>query len=137
MLLACLINDPTSKVSILWKVLAITVFFSARKLLISTLRLFLMAKLLPQRITGFAIGAWFITSAILRSVQQLLKQLQAGFNNDESKGFDDQMTVSSFHKYQKLFDYVSLVAIVFAIIAFVIGKKINKMIQNLKIYQPS
>ncbi len=44
MFLACIINDPTSKVSILWEVLAITVFFSAGELLISALGLSLMAK---------------------------------------------------------------------------------------------
>ncbi|WP_043024549.1 peptide MFS transporter [Francisella tularensis] len=131
MFLACLINDPTAKVSILWEVLAITIFFSAGELLISALGLSLMAKLLPQRITGFAMGTWFITSAIGIKIGTTIAQaVTSGIQYDESKGFDTQMTISSFHKYQDLFGYVSLVAIVFAVIAFVIGKKLNKMIQD-------
>lgn len=131
MFLACLINDPTAKVSILWEVLAITIFFSAGELLISALGLSLMAKLLPQRITGFAMGTWFITSAIGIKIGTTIAQaVTSGIQYDESKGFDTQMTISSFHKYQDLFGYVSLVAIIFAVIAFVIGKKLNKMIQD-------
>ncbi len=62
--LACLLNTPTTKISIWWEVLAITVCFFSAELLINALGLSLMAKLLPKRIMGFAMGAWFITSAI-------------------------------------------------------------------------
>ncbi|APC96218.1 peptide MFS transporter [Francisella frigiditurris] len=131
MFLACLLNDPTAKVSILWEVLAITIFFSSGELLISALGLSLMAKLLPERITGFAMGTWFITSAIGIKIGTTVAQVvTSGIQYDESKGFDIQMTIDSFHKYQELFGYVSLVAIVFAIVAFLIGKKLNRMIQD-------
>ncbi len=131
MFLACLFSDPTAKVSILWEVLAITIFFSSGELLISALGLSLMAKLLPKRITGFAMGTWFITSAIgIKIGTTVAQSVTSGLKYDESKGFDTQMTIESFHKYQALFGYVSLVAIIFAVVAFVIGKQLNKMIKD-------
>lgn len=131
MFLACLLDDPTSKVSILWEVLAITVFFSAGELLISALGLSLMAKLLPERITGFAMGTWFITSAIGIKIGTTIAQaVTSGAQYDESKGFNTQMTIDSFYKYQELFGYIALVALIFTIVAFIIGKKLNRMIQD-------
>lgn len=129
MFLACVVNDPTAKVSILWEVLAITIFFSSGELLISALGLSLMAKLLPKRITGFAMGTWFITSAIGIKIGTTVAQaVTTGIKYDTKTGFSTQVTIESFYKYKELFGYVSLIAIVFAIIAFLIGKKLNKMI---------
>ncbi|QIV96068.1 POT family proton-dependent oligopeptide transporter [Allofrancisella inopinata] len=131
MFLACLLNDPTAKVSMLWEVLAITIFFSSGELLISALGLSLMAKLLPERITGFAMGTWFITSAIGIKIGTTIAQaVTTGIKYDANTGFSTQVTIESFHKYQTLFGCVSLVAIIFSVIAFLIGKKLNRMIQN-------
>ncbi|KEI35826.1 peptide MFS transporter [Allofrancisella frigidaquae] len=131
MFLACLVNDPTAKVSMLWEVLAITIFFSSGELLISALGLSLMAKLLPERVTGFAMGTWFITSAIGIKIGTTIAQaVTTGIKYDTDVGFSTQMTIESFHKYQELFGYISLIAIVFAVVAFLIGKTLNRMIQN-------
>ncbi|AIT08688.1 major facilitator transporter [Candidatus Francisella endociliophora] len=131
MFLACFLNQPTAKISIWWEVLAITVFFASSELLISALGLALMAKLLPKRIMGFAMGTWFITSAIgIKLGTMLAGFVSTGIKYDTNKGFDTQMAIESYHNYQHLFAYISIFAIVVAVFAFVIGKKLNKMIQE-------
>ncbi|AXA33901.1 peptide MFS transporter [Francisella adeliensis] len=129
--LACFLNVPTSKISIWWEVLAITVCFSSAELLISALGLALMAKLLPKRIMGFAMGTWFITSAIgIKLGTMIATYTSSGVKYDTSKGFDTETTIASYYGYQHLFGSIFVVAFVIAIFAFLIGKKLNKMIQE-------
>lgn len=131
MYLACLLNAPTAKISIWWEVLAITVFFSSAELLISALGLALMAKLLPKRIMGFAMGTWFVTSAIgIKLGTMIATYVSSGVKYDSKVGFDTQMTISSYYSYQHLFAMISIIAIVISIFAFVIGKKLNNFIQE-------
>ncbi|API86722.1 peptide MFS transporter [Francisella uliginis] len=131
MYLACLLNAPTAKISIWWEVLAITVFFSSAELLISALGLALMAKLLPKRIMGFAMGTWFITSAIgIKLGTMIATYVSSSVRYDSKIGFDTQMTISSYYSYQHLFAMISIITIVIAFFAFIIGKKLNNMIQE-------
>ncbi|ASG67937.1 hypothetical protein fh0823_06820 [Francisella halioticida] len=131
MYLACLLNAPTSKVSIWWEVLAITIFFSSAELLISALGLALMAKLLPKRIMGFGMGTWFITSAIGIKLGTIIATYVSSEVKYNSKiGFDTQMTISSYYSYQHLFAMISMITIVIAFFAFIIGKKLNSLIQE-------
>jgi POT family proton-dependent oligopeptide transporter len=129
--LACFLNAPTAKISIWWEVLAITVCFSSAELLISALGLALMAKLLPKRIMGFAMGTWFITSAIgIKLGTMIATYTSSGVKYNQHVGFSIKETIASYNGYQHLFGTIFVVAIVIAIFAFAIGGKLNKMIQE-------
>ena len=131
MFLACYLNSPDTKINILWEVLSITIFFSLGELLISALGLSLMAKLLPKRITGFAMGTWFIAAAIGIKLGSLVATSVAStLPSSTGTSFTANMTALSYYKFENLFGMIALVAIIFALLAFMIGKKLDKMIQN-------
>jgi POT family proton-dependent oligopeptide transporter len=90
-----------------------------------------MAKLLPKRIMGFAMGTWFITSAIgIKLGTMIATYTSSGVKYDTNKGFDTETTIASYYGYQHLFGSIFVVAFIIAIFAFLIGKKLNKMIQE-------
>jgi len=129
--LACFLNVPTSKISIWWEVLAITVCFSSAELLISALGLALMAKLLPKRIMGFAMGAWFITAAIGVNLGTMIATYtSSSMKYDANTGFDTKTTIASYYTYEHLFGVIALTAFVVSIFAFFVGKQLNKMIEE-------
>ena len=45
-------------------------------------------------------------------------------------GFDTKTTIASYYTYEHLFGIIALTAFVVAIFAFIIGKKLNNMIQE-------
>ena len=130
MFLACYLNSPTSKINILWEVLSITFFFSLGELLISALGLSLMAKLLPKRVMGFAMGTWFIAAAIGIKLGSLVATFVASSLPSGDEIFTTSMTTISYNKFENLFGIISLVAIIFALLAFMLGKKLDKMIRE-------
>ena len=45
-------------------------------------------------------------------------------------GFDTKTTIVSYYGYQHLFGTIAVIAIIISIFAFMIGKKLNNMIQE-------
>jgi len=45
-------------------------------------------------------------------------------------GFDTKTTIVSYYGYQHLFGMIAVIAIIISIFAFMIGKKLNNMIQE-------
>ena len=130
--LVCLTTNPSQKISFAWEILAISIFFASSELLISALGVSLMAQLVPDRMRGFAMGTWFVTSALgikLGSyVASLVASSSAAGNANDSFSAADQ--VASFLKYQHLFGTIFVFGLICAIIAWLIGGKLKQMIGN-------
>nr|WP_224768563.1 hypothetical protein [Francisella tularensis] len=56
----CVFNDPSSKVSIWWEVLAFGVFFSWSESMATAVGLSLITKLVPTKVRGFSTGLSFL-----------------------------------------------------------------------------
>ncbi|MDD3266010.1 MAG: oligopeptide:H+ symporter [Burkholderiales bacterium] len=127
--LVCAFTDPTQKISFAWEILAISVFFASSELLISALGVSLMAQLMPERMRGFAMGTWFITSALGLKLGTYIASLVANTKKvsvDAVYSTADQ--IASFHSYEYLFRNIFLAGITAAIIAFILGSKLKKML---------
>lgn len=128
--IACLVTDPSAKISIAWEVLSITFFFAASELLISALGVSLMAQLVPDRLRGFAMGMWFIATALgikLGSYVASVAANQKITKHVELLSGDEK--ISSFQNYQHLFASIFLCSMVIAIGAWLIGGRLNRMMK--------
>ncbi len=129
--LVCLTTDPLGKISFAWEILSISVFFASSELLISALGVSLMAQLMPQRMRGFAMGTWFITSALGIKLGSYVASLVA---NKKSAAVDVAYTAAeqaaSFLKYEHLFRNIFLTGLTAGIIAFIFANRLKKMIGN-------
>lgn len=130
--LVCLFTDPSKQISFAWEILSISVFFASSELLISALGVSLMAQLVPDRMRGFAMGTWFITSALGIKLGSYVASLVA--NNSTSGKVDAVYSgaeqIASFQKYQHLFGNIFTFGLVCAVIAWLIGGKLKRMIGN-------
>lgn len=127
---ACLITSPSQKIGFAWEVLSIAVFFAASELLISALGISLMAQLMPERMRGFAMGMWFITSALGIKLGSYIASLVA---NHSIKGSIDTAfsvgdQVVSFMKYQQLFGNIFWFGLLCALIGWALSGKLKRMI---------
>lgn len=126
--LVCSNTDPLGKISFGWEVISISVFFALSELLISALGVSMMAQLMPERMRGFAMGTWFITSALGMKLGAYVASLAA---NKKSAGVDVAYTtaeqIASFQNYEHLFRNIFLMGLIAAIIAFLLGGKLKKM----------
>jgi POT family proton-dependent oligopeptide transporter len=130
--LVCLFTNPSDKISFAWEILSISVFFASSELLISALGVSLMAQLVPDRMRGFAMGTWFITSALGIKLGSYVASLVA---NNAGKGKIDVVysaseQIASFEKYQHLFGSIAAFGLACAVIAWLIGGKLTRMIGN-------
>ena len=76
-------------------------------------------------------GTWFITAAIgIKLGTMLATYTSSSMKYNVNVGFDTKTTMASYYGYQHLFGTICLVTIIIAIFAFVIGGKLNKMIQE-------
>lgn len=128
--LACLFCDPSAKIAFFWEVISISFFFASSELLISALGVSLMAQLVPDKLRGFSMGMWFITSALgikLGSfVASIVANQKASNHIVELSGLDK---INSFVKYQHLFGLIFLSAFLIAIIAWLCSKRLDKMLK--------
>lgn len=130
--LVCLFTNPSDKISFAWEILSISVFFASSELLISALGVSLMAQLVPDRMRGFAMGTWFITSALGIKLGSYVASLVA---NNAGKGKIDVVysaseQIASFEKYQHLFGSIAAFGLACAVIAWLIGGRLTRMIGN-------
>jgi POT family proton-dependent oligopeptide transporter len=116
------------KISFAWEVLAISVFFASAELLISALGVSLMAQLMPQRMRGFAMGTWFITSSLGIKLGSYVASLVANKKAGAAVAYTAAEQAASFLSYETLFRNIFLFGITAAVIAFILGGKLKKMI---------
>lgn len=127
--LVCASTDPLGKISFAWEILAISVFFASSELLISALGVSLMAQLMPQRMRGFAMGTWFITSALGIKLGSYVASLVANKKTGSvDAAYSAAEQAASFLNYEHLFRNIFLFGITAAVIAFLLGNKLKKMI---------
>lgn len=127
--LVCSFTDPAGKISFAWEILSISVFFASSELLISALGVSLMAQLMPERMRGFAMGTWFITSALGLKLGTYVASLVANTKKVSADAvYSTAEQIASFHSYEILFRDIFLVGITASIIAFIIGNKLKKML---------
>lgn len=126
----CIFHDPSQKINFAWEVLAISGFFAASELFISALGVSLMAQLIPGRIRGFAMGVWFITSALGIKLGSYLASTVVN-NSGAGKASEilsNAELIESFLKYQHLFGLIFLFGLGSALIAWLLSFKLNQMI---------
>lgn len=126
--LVCASTDPMGKISFAWEILAISVFFASAELLISALGVSLMAQLMPQRMRGFAMGTWFITSSLGIKLGSYVASLVANKKAGAAVAYTAAEQAASFLSYETLFRNIFLFGITAAVIAFILGGKLKKMI---------
>ena len=128
--LACLVTSPSGKIAFAWEVLSISLFFASSELLISALGVSLMAQLVPDRLRGFSMGMWFITSALgikLGSyVASIVASQKVSKHIVELSGVEK---ITSFTNYQHLFGMIFLSALVVAVIAWLLGGRLDRMLK--------
>ena len=125
----CLATDPLAKISFAWEILSISIFFASSELLISALGVSLMAQLMPKRMRGFAMGTWFITSALGIKLGSYVASLVA---NNKTSAIDIAYSAAdqaaSFMRYEFLFRDIFITGLIAAIIAFIFANKLKRMI---------
>ena len=119
---------PSERVSIHWMLVGITLFFSAGELLVSALGPAALANLVPQKMRGFAIGMWFLASALGIKLGAWLSSIVAsGKNMGGVVALTGQDKIDSFHGYQQLYGWLFagclLATVLGSMIAFWVEKR--------------
>lgn len=123
--------DPSQKVSIYWLVVAITVFFSGGELLVSALGAAALASLVPQKLRGFAVGLWFLSSALGIKFGAWLSSLVAhGENLGGVVALSGQNKINSFYAYQQLYGWLFLGCLIATVIGGVIALNVSKKVND-------
>jgi POT family proton-dependent oligopeptide transporter len=80
---------------------------------------------------GFAIGMWFITSALGIKLGSFIASLVANNSAKSStESYDLATQIASFNNYEHLFRNIFLLGLSAAIIAWLLGGKLTRMINN-------
>ncbi|MGI2801338.1 dipeptide/tripeptide permease, partial [Photobacterium damselae] len=111
--------DPNGKVAIWW-VVATYFFQSIGELLISGLGLAMVASLVPQRLMGFTMGAWFLTQAASFIIGGYVASLTAVKGNVTNP-------LETLPLYTEVFQNIGLFTLVVAIIMAVTAPMLNRM----------
>lgn len=115
--------DSQGLVSSGW-IVASYFFQSAGELLISALGVAMVAELVPERIMGFIMGMWFLTSAIAGVTGGILASFTA---------VPETSVVNKFHTlavYTNTFGKIGVITLIIAIVMWIFVPKINKYISK-------
>ncbi|WP_318436064.1 dipeptide/tripeptide permease DtpA [Photobacterium leiognathi] len=96
---------------------------SLGELLVSGLGLAMIAQLVPQRMMGFAMGMWFLTSATAAVIAGWVATLTAA-----PKGITDPQ--QTLHLYSTVFQEIGVATGVIALITLLIAPKLTRIIQG-------
>ncbi|WP_426710508.1 oligopeptide:H+ symporter [Cetobacterium sp. SF1] len=113
--------DSQGLVSSGW-IVASYFFQSAGELLISALGVAMVAELVPERIMGFIMGMWFLTSAIAGVTGGILASLTA---------VPTEEVVNRFHTlnvYTGTFGQIGVITLIIALIMWIFVPKLNKYV---------
>ena len=112
--------NSQSVISSNWLVLSYF-FQSVGELLVSGLGLAMVAQLVPQRMMGFAMGMWFLTSA----TAAVLAGWVATLTTDSSNIVDPQQTLAI---YSHVFGVIGYVTAAIALLTLIIAPKLTRVI---------
>ncbi len=109
-------------VSVYWLIFSYALQ-SAGELMISGLGLAMVAQLVPQRLMGFIMGAWFLTTAGAAMISGKVAGLMA---------IPDNVTdpLQSLHIYGDVFMKIGIITAVIAVLMLLIAPRLNRMIQD-------
>lgn len=126
----CVFNDPSSKVSFWWEVVAVGVFFSWAEIMATAVGLSLITQLVPTKVRGFCMGMWFLTWAVGIKLGAYVASLYASKDlaNSKSSLLVGQAKNNSYLGYENLFMWIAIVTIVAACSLLVLKNKINNVI---------
>ena len=97
-------------------------FQSIGELLVSGLGLAMVARLVPQRMMGFAMGMWFLTTATAAVLAGWVASLTAA-----PKGITDPQQI--LHTYGHVFGQIGWATAAIAAVTFIIAPKLTKVYQ--------
>ena len=97
-------------------------FQSVGELLVSALGVSMVAQLVPQRMMGFAMGMWFLTSAVAAVLAGWVAALTAA-----PKGITDP--IQTLHVYGEVFGKIGWATLAIAVVTFLIAPKLAKICQ--------
>lgn len=126
---ACSITNPSSNISFIWEAIAIPLFFCLGELLVSALGCSLMAQLVPEKMRGFSMGMWFITSSLGLKLGSFIASTVAD-KGEVGKTVEliGQAKIDSFLHYQSLFGWIAVIGLSFAACGWVLANKLNNML---------
>jgi len=127
--------DPSEKISIYWLVFSITILFSGGELLVSALGAAALSALVPERMRGFAIGLWFLSSALGIKLGAWLSSLVAhGENLGGVVALTGQNKINSFLAYQQLYGWLFVGCLVTTLIGAAIAFKVARVVKESERY---
>lgn len=97
---------------------------SIGELMISGLGLAMVAQLVPQRLMGFIMGSWFLTSASAAVIAGKVAALMAVPNNVTNP-------LESLEIYGRVFLQIGIVTGIIAVVMILTAPKLNRMMQEL------
>lgn len=109
-------------VSINWLILSYALQ-SAGELMISGLGLAMVAQLVPQRLMGFIMGSWFLTTAGAAIIGGKIAGLMAVSKNETDP-------LVSLEIYSRVFMQIGIATFIIAIVVILIAPKLNSMVQE-------
>lgn len=115
--------SATGIVSANWLILSYALQ-SLGELMISGLGLAMVAQLVPQRLMGFIMGSWFLTSASAAVIAGKVAALMAVPNNVTNP-------LQSLEVYGRVFLQIGIITGIIAIVMIFTAPKLNRMMQEL------
>ena len=109
-----------------WWLVSSYLFQATGELLVSALGVAMVAELVPQQISGFVMGMWFLTSSVAGFIGASVATYTA-------LPVNLQPGVESLMVYTQVFEYIGLVTLVVALFLWLISPRLTKLmgIDNL------
>ncbi|MDI9819064.1 MULTISPECIES: oligopeptide:H+ symporter [unclassified Legionella] len=118
------LHDGTGMVSYWWLV-ASYFFQSTGELLVSALGVAMVAELVPNKITGFVMGMWFLTPAVAGFLGASVASLTA-LPTHLNPGIDSLMI------YTRVFAYIGLITLAIGVLMWLTSPYLNRYIEGIK-----
>ncbi len=108
-------------VSVHWLVISY-LLQSVGELMISGLGLSMIAQLVPQRLMGFIMGAWFLTTAAAAVIAGQVASLMAVPEGMSSN-------IDSLHVYSHVFQQIGITTLVIAVVMMLLAPRLTRLIR--------
>jgi POT family proton-dependent oligopeptide transporter len=112
-------HDTNGMVSSLWLVTSY-LFQSLGELLVSALGVAMVAELVPQRISGFVMGMWFLTSSVAGFIGATVASYTA-LPGNLHPGIESLMI------YTNVFAWIGIITLAIALLLWVISPKLSRL----------
>jgi POT family proton-dependent oligopeptide transporter len=112
-------HDSNGMVSSLWLVTSY-LFQSLGELLVSALGVAMVAELVPQRISGFVMGMWFLTSSVAGFIGATVASYTA-LPANLHPGIESLMI------YTNVFAWIGIITLAIALLLWVISPKLSRL----------